>query len=128
VTIVGGGIAGLTAALYLAREGCEVTVYEQKSMLGGNLATRNVAAGGRLDVYPHMFQGWYHNFWQLMKDAGVVKDKSFQPCSSVHQLRRKPKSELSTLTRPYSPRYLMRGDVEPRWLAGRPREAHVRRC
>ncbi|HET6316009.1 MAG TPA: FAD-dependent oxidoreductase, partial [Chloroflexota bacterium] len=37
--IVGGGVAGLTAATYLARGGVKVTVVEKASMLGGRAAT-----------------------------------------------------------------------------------------
>lgn len=35
VSIVGAGLAGLTAAIVLARKGSEVTVYEQKKSIGG---------------------------------------------------------------------------------------------
>ena len=35
--VVGSGMAGLTAAAYLARDGCEVDVYEQAPNIGGVL-------------------------------------------------------------------------------------------
>jgi 2-oxoacid:acceptor oxidoreductase gamma subunit (pyruvate/2-ketoisovalerate family) len=37
VAVIGSGPAGLTAAFHLARQGCEVTVYEGKSEAGGLL-------------------------------------------------------------------------------------------
>ena len=40
VVVVGGGMAGLTAACYLAREQMEVTVFEKASYLGGRAATQ----------------------------------------------------------------------------------------
>ena len=40
VAVVGGGIAGLTAAAYLSRAGANVTVFEKAYQLGGRAATR----------------------------------------------------------------------------------------
>ena len=40
VAVIGGGLAGLTAACYLARQGREVTVFEQAAELGGRAATQ----------------------------------------------------------------------------------------
>ena len=41
VIVVGGGIAGLSAACYLARTGIAVTLFEKSSALGGRAATQN---------------------------------------------------------------------------------------
>ena len=46
VAVVGGGIAGLTAACFLARGGAEVTLFEKAPRLGGRAATRE--SGGFL--------------------------------------------------------------------------------
>jgi phytoene dehydrogenase-like protein len=40
VAVVGGGIAGLTAACFLAREGVGVTLFEKAPVLGGRAATQ----------------------------------------------------------------------------------------
>ena len=78
VAVVGGGIAGLTAALRLAQNGRKVTVYERAALAGGNL-------GGELgpgkiyhDVYPHMFGAWYDNFWNLAKEIGLSQERDFE--------------------------------------------------
>jgi phytoene dehydrogenase-like protein len=42
VVVVGGGMAGLTVACYLARAGVNVTVFEKAPELGGRAATQNV--------------------------------------------------------------------------------------
>ena len=86
VTIAGGGIAGMTTALRLAERGYRVKLYEQKSMLGGNLATRTLVNGGLLDVYPHMYVSWYRNFWRLLEDVGVDRSKRFTRFRKVKQL------------------------------------------
>jgi phytoene dehydrogenase-like protein len=41
VVVVGGGLAGLTAACYLARAGIAVTLFEKASSLGGRAVTQN---------------------------------------------------------------------------------------
>jgi Flavin containing amine oxidoreductase len=78
VTIVGGGIAGLTAALRLAQSGCKVTVYEEAGTAGGNLGG-DKPDGIYHDVYPHMFGDWYNNFWKLVDDLGLSRGQDFKP-------------------------------------------------
>src|SRR5690349_20069079 len=43
VAMVGGGLAGLTAACYLARAGVAVTVFVKAPALGGRAATQDYA-------------------------------------------------------------------------------------
>src|SRR5215208_1736610 len=42
VVVVGGGMAGLTAASYLARAGVRVTLFEKAPILGGRAASRDL--------------------------------------------------------------------------------------
>ncbi len=53
VIVVGGGIAGLTAAIYLARGGRKVTLFEKERSLGGR-ATTSLRAGFRFNLGPHV--------------------------------------------------------------------------
>ncbi len=108
VTVAGGGLAGITTALRLAERGYQVTLYEQKSMLGGDVASRPTPSGAELDVYPHMFLSWYHNFWQMLEDAGADRSKTFTPFKSVRQLARGQYPRFTGLTDAYSPRYMLR--------------------
>jgi uncharacterized protein with NAD-binding domain and iron-sulfur cluster len=102
VTIAGGGIAGLTAALQLAERGYQVKVYEQNSMLGGDLGSRTAPNGVHHDVYPHMYLNWYHNFWRLLGDiSDAHRDEQFAPFSSVKQLRKGDFPRFTSLTDTY---------------------------
>src|SRR5690606_34259700 len=49
IAVIGGGIAGLTAAYFLALGGSSVTVYEASTRIGGRMYTdRTSYAGGQL--------------------------------------------------------------------------------
>lgn len=50
--VVGGGIAGLAAAIYLARGGRKVTVFEKRRSLGGRAVT-HLRQGFRFNLGPH---------------------------------------------------------------------------
>jgi hypothetical protein len=88
VTIVGAGIAGLTAALRLAERGYHVTMFERDNFVGGKF---RATEWPRADLRPkrtafhehsyHMFLNWYHNFWQIAEEIGV-KD-NFAPMTKV---------------------------------------------
>ena len=43
--VIGGGFSGLTAAYYLARLGCSVTLHEKSDRLGGLIGTDELAGG-----------------------------------------------------------------------------------
>ncbi|HEV7919300.1 MAG TPA: FAD-dependent oxidoreductase [Thermoanaerobaculia bacterium] len=52
VIIVGGGLAGLAASIYLARAGKSVTIFEKKRQLGGRAIT-HLRHGYRFNLGPH---------------------------------------------------------------------------
>jgi hypothetical protein len=93
----------------LAERGYKVTLYEQKSWLGGNLGSRPIGDTGEyLDVYPHMYLDWYHNFWKLLEDATKQrKEERFEPYGSVKQLSKKQFPEFASLTDMYSPWHMI---------------------
>lgn len=59
VVVIGGGVAGLASAALLARQGCDVTLLEKNTDLGGR-AGLHEEAGFRFDTGPS---------WYLMPDA-----------------------------------------------------------
>lgn len=54
MVIVGGGIAGLAASIYLARGGRSVTLFEKRRYLGGRAVT-HLRHGYRFNLGPHAF-------------------------------------------------------------------------
>lgn len=99
VAVVGGGVAGLTAALRLAQQGYGVTLFEKSLTLGGNLSTAQTR-GGSYDVYPHMFPDWYANFWQIFEvDLGRKREDHFA-AQNTFKLRRKGGSGFIDLHNP----------------------------
>ena len=70
VIVVGAGLAGLTAALTLAKAGRAVHVFEALPHLGGRTAswTEN---GMEVEAGLHRFRGFYKHLPQLMRTAGI---------------------------------------------------------
>lgn len=98
VTIVGAGIAGLTAALHLAQRGYKVSLYEQKPYLGGNLGSQE-DHGTYYDVFCHMFGTWYKNFWHLVEDdLGLERAAHFTPRTSLKYLQKGEFPQFTQLT------------------------------
>jgi uncharacterized protein with NAD-binding domain and iron-sulfur cluster len=84
VAVIGGGIAGITAAVKLYQQGFDVTIFEKGTSLGGNLSSNSIDnMGAPRDIYPHIFGDWYKEFWYLLendlklhrKDWFVRRDK-----------------------------------------------------
>src|SRR5262249_27503650 len=69
IVVVGGGLAGLASAAYLARAGRAVTVLERASALGGRAQTTQ-AGTFRLNLGPHaLYRG--AEAVQVLKDLDV---------------------------------------------------------
>ena len=96
VAVLGGGIAGLTAAFELMRAGSEVTVYQLGWRLGGKGASgRNRECGDRIEEHGlHVWFGFYANAFELMRkvyadlgrpaDAPLATiDGAFAPCDDL---------------------------------------------
>ena len=70
VAVVGGGLAGLSAASRLAEAGIDVTLFEAAPQLGGR-ARAVVWKGKRLDNGQHILLGAYQQTLGLMASIGV---------------------------------------------------------
>jgi zeta-carotene desaturase len=72
VTIVGAGIAGMSAALRLAERGYEVSIFERNSFVGGKFRAVEWKQSKAFHEHSyHMFLNWYHNFFEIADAIGV---------------------------------------------------------
>jgi uncharacterized protein with NAD-binding domain and iron-sulfur cluster len=93
VTIVGGGMAGLAAAVRLAERDFKVTLFEREDFLGGKLGA-HIDRRNNPPAYPndyhehsfHMYLNWYHNFWRIADEIGI-RDQ-FVPQAEMNYLKR----------------------------------------
>ncbi len=100
VSIVGAGIAGLTAALRLLERGFHVTLYEQDNFIGGMLRSHKEHDHGdcpREHSY-HMLCNWYYNFWAVAKDLGI--EKNFTPRESFKFLYKGHLDDMPEMVNP----------------------------
>lgn len=74
--VVGGGIAGMSAALAAARLGSKVALIHNRPVLGGNNSSEvRVHLGGRIEAKPYIALG------NLQKEFGPEKGGNAQPAS-----------------------------------------------
>ena len=103
VTIVGGGIAGMTAALRLLEAGFSVKVIEASSGLGGKFGARR-GRHGYHDFAWHVLSDWCKNFWSIAATLGLDKTEDFVPRPRLTLLR--PRQSPSRLPRVISVAYV----------------------
>ncbi|MEA2585146.1 MAG: hypothetical protein QOF33_3231 [Thermomicrobiales bacterium] len=71
IGVIGGGIAGLTTALRLAKAGQRVTLWERGSRLGGQAAAFPVAGNSLEYFYHHLFQS-DREIVALIEELGIA--------------------------------------------------------
>jgi hydroxysqualene dehydroxylase len=79
VSVIGGGIAGLTAAVMLAEKGFKVTLIESSPKFGGRAYSFfDKATGLLLDNGQHILASWYNDTFEFLKLIGTYDKLSFQ--------------------------------------------------
>ncbi|MDR2916521.1 MAG: FAD-dependent oxidoreductase, partial [Tannerella sp.] len=74
LVVVGGGIAGMSAAISAARLGCKVALLNDRPVLGGNNSSEiRVHLGGRIEAGP------YKELGNLQKEFGPLRGGNAQP-------------------------------------------------
>ena len=83
VTVVGGGLAGMTAAWSLRRLGVSVRLLEATAELGGMAGSRMI--DGRIEDHGvHVFPAWYANALSLVNELGIAGN--LRECENFYQL------------------------------------------
>ncbi|MCS6884159.1 MAG: hydroxysqualene dehydroxylase HpnE [Acidobacteriota bacterium] len=73
VAIIGGGFAGLAAAVALAETGYKVTVFERRAALGGRAYSFiESITGDVLDNGQHLLMGCYHETFKFLRKLGTA--------------------------------------------------------
>lgn len=73
VAVLGGGVAGLAAAVRLHQAGCRVTLIETRNRLGGRATSfTDRATGQRIDNCQHVVLGCCTNLLDLYTRLGVI--------------------------------------------------------
>lgn len=72
ILILGGGVAGLSAAVHLSRSGHEITLVEARQTLGGRSHSfRDPKTGDNIDNGQHILMGCYHATLDLLQRIGT---------------------------------------------------------
>jgi hydroxysqualene dehydroxylase len=78
VAVIGGGLAGITAALHCADAGCQLTVFEARGQLGG--LTHSFSRGElQVDNGQHVFLRCCRSYQALLRRLGVGDRVTLQP-------------------------------------------------
>jgi hydroxysqualene dehydroxylase len=79
VTVIGGGIAGLSAGVFLAENDFDVTLTEASPKLGGRAwSFFDKTIGDTIDNGQHILASWYHNTFDFLKIIGSYDKLTFQ--------------------------------------------------
>lgn len=84
VVIIGGGFAGLAAAVHLSDNGLPLTLLERRSFLGGRAYSfRDRTTGDTIDNGQHLMMGCYHQTLDFLRKIGADGRLKFQPSPRV---------------------------------------------
>ncbi len=88
VLIVGGGFAGLSAAVRLAQAGLTVRLLEKRPFLGGRAYSfREPRTQAIVDNGQHLLMGAYHETFDFLRSLGTLEGLHFQNNLEIHYSR-----------------------------------------
>ena len=110
VVVVGGGVAGLSAAVALSHAGLRVTLLEARSRLGGRTTSFvDAATGERVDNGQHVILGCYRDTLRYLETIGARDLVCLQPTLRVPFIDRTGRRTLFQCPRWPSPFHLLGG-------------------
>src|SRR5574337_237265 len=97
ILIIGAGIAGLTAAAELSREGIKVTLLEARDRLGGRIFTRHDVAGNPVELGAEFIHGRPPEIFDILRRENVpyqevsgrpwcLRNQQLRPCAFFSQV------------------------------------------
>jgi hydroxysqualene dehydroxylase len=126
IAVLGGGFAGLAAAVALVSRGARVTLLEARRGLGGRAASFvDEASGEVVDNGQHLFMGCYRSTRSLLETIGSADRLRFQRRLRVDYLEPGRRSRLTAAPLP-SPWHLLAGVMMLKGLGARDRTALLR--
>lgn len=113
VVVIGGGFAGLSAAVRLTRRGARVLVLEAKARLGGRAtAFTDRDTGEIVDNGQHVLLGCYVETFAFLREIGAADSVTMQPQLAVTMIDRQgTRTRLSCPALP-APFHLLAGVLE----------------
>lgn len=127
VCVIGGGLAGIAAALRLADLGLPVTLLETRPELGG--ATYSFRRDGlSVDTGQHVFLRCYHRYRRLLDRLGTAGDAEVQPRFTVPVLLPGHRPQVLARRRLPAPAHLLPALAGYRLLSPAERLAAARAC
>jgi hydroxysqualene dehydroxylase len=85
VSVIGGGLSGISAAVYLHNKGFDVTLFEATAKLGGRtFSFEDRETGETLDNGQHIFAGWYKNTFEMLGIMGKKPNLHFHDALEVY--------------------------------------------
>ncbi|MDB5081826.1 MAG: zeta-carotene desaturase [Chloroflexi bacterium] len=115
VLIVGGGLAGLTAAKYLSDAGFGVTLLEKRPILGGKVSAWKDADGDWVETGLHAFFGAYEEIYTLMRELDTYKHIDWKKHELTYTLEGGERFSFQTVNLP-SPLHLLPAAFKNRYF------------
>jgi squalene-associated FAD-dependent desaturase len=117
VAVIGGGLAGLSAAAAAVEHGCRVELFEQAAHLGGRAASfRDLPSGQLVDTCQHVALGCCTNLLDFCRRLGVAD--CLDCCRTLHFFAPDGvRSDLAAVAWLPAPLHLLPGLLRQRHLA-----------